>query len=53
MFTKGNGMMIRNVRIKLLYSIDGKGKYKYANKDLYDGSWVNDKKEGEGVYTFK
>ena len=27
---------------------NGKGKMLYANGDLYEGGWVNDKKEGYG-----
>ena len=30
----------------------GKGKYTFANGDIYDGEWVEDKMSGQGIYTF-
>ena len=30
---------------------EGKGKYKYANGDIYDGMWVNNQKNGLGKIT--
>jgi hypothetical protein len=32
---------------------NGKGLYKYANGDEYEGDYVNDKKEGIGSYQYK
>jgi hypothetical protein len=31
--------------------MDGKGKYTYANGDVYEGDWKNDVREGKGVFT--
>ena len=31
---------------------DGIGKYNYPNGDTYEGMWVNNKKEGEGILTY-
>ena len=31
---------------------DGKGLYKFANGDVYDGMFKNDKINGKGLYTW-
>ena len=31
----------------------GKGTMYYYNGDLYEGDWINDKREGQGTYTWK
>ena len=33
--------------------VNGKGKYVYANGDIYEGDFVNGKREGQGTYTNK
>lgn len=30
----------------------GNGTYYYSNGNKYDGQWMNDRKEGRGVYTY-
>lgn len=30
----------------------GKGKYFYINGNVFDGDWINDKKNGDGTYTY-
>ena len=32
--------------------INGQGTYTYANGDIYEGEWKNDKRNGTGTYTF-
>ena len=32
--------------------VNGLGTYTRANGDKYDGAWKNDKKEGQGTYTW-
>ena len=31
----------------------GQGKYTYANKEVYEGAWVNNLPNGHGKYTYK
>ena len=31
---------------------NGKGTYYYANGNIFEGIWKNDKKEGYGVYSY-
>ena len=30
----------------------GKGIYKYADGDVYDGEWKDDKKHGKGIFKY-
>ena len=30
----------------------GKGSLRFPNKDRYEGNWIEDNKDGEGVYYF-
>lgn len=48
-FTMANGVMIREME-KVDFSIKSIGTLKCANKEVYNGQWKDDAKNGRGIF---
>jgi hypothetical protein len=45
-----NGVMISNLFSIIIIRANGYGKLYHADKDVYEGEWLDDKANGRGVY---